>query len=145
VEAVRFDRLAKTLDAALTRRRALGGLLGLGLTGAHGVERTTAKPKPKHCKNAKSGGHCTSYLICGDRQATCDIRAGTGCSCVLTVEGCLACIDENECGPLCTSSAECEAIDDFGPGSVCEQQPGGSCCPETTGVPGSRCLRPCPA
>jgi hypothetical protein len=142
MDAVRFDRLTKCLEVALTRRRALGGLLGLGLTSAHGVERATAKPKPKHCKNATSGGHCTSYLICHVRQATCDIRSGTGCSCVLTVEGCLACTNENICGPLCTSSAQCEAL--LGPGAVCEQQPGGGCCPETTGVPGPHCALPCP-
>jgi hypothetical protein len=142
MDAVRFDRLTKSLDAALTRRRALGGLLGLGLTGGSGVERATAKPKPKACKHAPSG-HCKTYHICGGNAATCDPGPGIACDCALTVEGCIACINDtvgqecHETDPPCASSAECESRPGFGPGSVC-QAPGSGCC-------GQVCLRPCPS
>jgi hypothetical protein len=56
VDVGRFDRLARTLGAASTRRRALTGLLGLGLAGLHGAERVMAKKKPKPCKKAKDCG-----------------------------------------------------------------------------------------
>ena len=143
MDAVRFDRLAKSLGSALTRRCALGGLLGLGLTGGSGVERATAKPKPNHCKNTTSA-QCKTYHICGVRGATCDPGVlGTVCECVLTVEGCIACVNDTvgqEChttDPACTSSEECELRPGFGPGSVCGE-PNFGCC-------GQVCLRPCPA
>lgn len=79
-----------------------------------------------------SAGVCTDHLICGEKQVHCDPGPGSGCSCTLSVEGCFACINENFCGPACTSSAECEAS--LGTGAIC-QRLGTGCCGQTCAWP----------
>jgi hypothetical protein len=88
--------------------------------------------RPKDCPETR----CKNHMVCGVKSVHCDVGPGTGCSCVLSVEGCRACIDENVCGPGCTSSAECVALEGYGPGAVC-QHPDSGCC-------GRTCLKPCP-
>jgi hypothetical protein len=124
----------KTLISGTNRRRVLGVLAG-GLTAALGGRRATvAHHKPNHCAKSRCKGHS----IYGVHFVPCDLGLGTGCMCVLSVEGCRACVDENSCSvndAKCVNSAECEARVAFGPGSVCQQPNSGAC--------EQRCLKPC--
>jgi hypothetical protein len=85
--------------------------------------------KPKDCPETR----CKNYSVDGVRFVPCDIGPGTGCMCVLTVEGCRACIDENVCGPACVSTADCGSFD---PGAVCQMANSGDCL--------QACMKPCP-
>jgi hypothetical protein len=86
--------------------------------------------KPKNCPQTR----CKRYSVDVVRSVHCDLGPGTGCMCVRSVEGCLACIDENDCFAPCNSSAECEAS--LGPGAVCQMPNSGDCL--------RACMKPCP-
>jgi hypothetical protein len=86
--------------------------------------------KPKDCAQTR----CKNYSVVGVRTVHCDLGPGTGCMCVLTVEGCLACIDENVCFDACTNSAEC--VTSLGAGAVCLHPDTNQC--------GLQCIKPCP-
>src|SRR5215212_5638936 len=103
MNARQFDGLAETISSAANRRGVLG-LLGGGVVAAlrgRGVAR--AHHKPGHCPKSRCKGRVPSEGACEH----CDLAPGTGCSCVLSVEGCQTCVDENTCGVPCQSSAEC--------------------------------------
>jgi hypothetical protein len=63
MDAARFDSLAKTFTAALTRRRALTGLIGAGFSTLLRVPHGAAKPKDKD-KPCKKDKHCTAGQRC---------------------------------------------------------------------------------
>jgi hypothetical protein len=92
-------------------------------------EGTIFSPRTCRCETAAAG--CTFAYECGGAVPFCGSGAET-CLCTASVEGPVIC-GGNNCGPSCTSSAECEAI--FGPGAVC-QAPGTGCC-------GQRCIPAC--
>jgi hypothetical protein len=106
VDAAQFDRLAKMLCAASTRRRTLAGLLGLGLAGLRESQHVMAKTKPKKPKRCKKStcptGCCAlsecvigAFDTCGTgggacidchhapglhcNTGTCECRPGRGC------------------------------------------------------------------
>ena len=108
----------------------VGGLVAP--LGSRGV--ALAGSKPRYCRKAHPR-RCKGFT-CGDPSKHCDVVSGTGCTCIRSVEGCRACVDENRCGPACTSSAECVALPTFGPGSVCEAEGCGLCA--------LTCMPPCP-
>jgi hypothetical protein len=86
--------------------------------------------KPKDCPETR----CKNYSVSGVKTVTCDLGPGTGCMCVLTVEGCRACIDENACFNACTNSSEC--VTSLGHGAVCLHPDPNRC--------GLQCIKPCP-
>ena len=89
-----FDSLAKTFGAASTRRRALAGLLGLGLARLHEAERVMAKntpKKPKRCKKSTCATGCCAlgtcvigeYDVCGtggEECISCSAAVGLHCN-----------------------------------------------------------------
>jgi hypothetical protein len=85
--------------------------------------------KPKNCPQTR----CKNYSVDEVRYVACDLGPGTGCMCVRSVEGCLACIDENVCGPACMNTADCVSFD---PGAVCQMPNSGDCL--------RACMKPCP-
>jgi hypothetical protein len=130
MNARQFDGLAKTLSSGAHRRRVLGGLVGGVVAALGGPGGALTDHKPGHCHHPKAGRCRTDLTICGETPVHCDVVSGTGCSCILSVEGCPACVNENDCGPACTSSDECER------GFICEALGCGRC--ELT------CMPPCP-
>ena len=86
---------------------------------------------PFTCRCETSAAGCSFPYRCGGSIPFCGSGAQT-CLCTASVEGPVIC-GGNNCGPACTSSAECETI--FGPGAVC-QAPGTGCC-------GQACIPPC--
>jgi hypothetical protein len=85
--------------------------------------------KPKDCPATRCKNRSV-YLV---HFVDCTPVPGFGCMCVQTVEGCLACIDENVCGPACTRTTDCAS---FAPGAVCQRPDSGAC--------GRTCMKPCP-
>lgn len=131
MNALQFDDIVKALETGAHRRGVLGGLMG-GVLAVLGARRgTLAHHKPGHC--AKSDRCKGRGRICRGAAVHCDAGPGTGCSCILSVEGCPSCVDENTCGPSCASSEDCAT---YGPGAVCEAPGCGNC--ELT------CMLPCP-
>jgi hypothetical protein len=114
MDPLRFDSLAKTFGAASTRRRALAGLLGLGLAGLHGSERLVAKKKPKKPKRCKKSTCATGCCALG----TCVVGEFEVCG--TNGEACISCRDA--VGLSCTLGR-------------CECRPGRGCCIRDKTVP----------
>jgi hypothetical protein len=164
VDAVQFDRLAKTLGSGTTRRRVLGVLAGGLVVAREGRQATIAAQcakagqKPKDTKKECCLGlievegrcqepslptcpvvdaqtnHCMAIPNCGS------VSGGVhSCRCLLDIFDQPACTGATSCAP-CTSHEDCEAIGgSFGQGAVCVP-PGPTCCPAGQNV----CMAACP-
>jgi hypothetical protein len=149
MDAARFDSLAKTFTAALTRRRALTGLIGAGFSALLRVPHGAAKPKDKD-KPCKKDKHCTAGQRCcagacvdlqtdpkncgrcGNDCSTCHSCGGECCAgvCGLCFAAGQVCCDGSYCAPLSPTMDTCEICGHpCAPDEVC-------CGPSTCSVDG---------
>jgi hypothetical protein len=77
---------------------------------------------------------CPPNLICGVLQQPCGSDASGVCSSVRSVEANSCICGNDDCGPGCTSDADCQS---YASGSIC-QAPGTGCCQQA-------CIAPCGA
>jgi hypothetical protein len=166
MHASAFDRLARTLFHATSRRAALATLFTTaGATlGLAGTQRATAQECLDNGERCHTGDECCSGLckrrnngkkVCmrADNQGICTIErnscagsslnCGTGssgdCFCFVTASGRSFCGDaviQSE-GCGCTSNKQCERL--IGKGTKCIQYAGCANCLSAT-----NCMAPCP-
>jgi hypothetical protein len=77
---------------------------------------------------------CPPNLVCGVQQQPCGNDDSGVCSSVRSVQANSCICGNDDCGPGCTSDADCQS---YAPGSIC-QAPGTGCC-------GQVCIAPCGA
>ena len=121
MDAERFDRLARSVTSARSRR----GMLGLLGSGALAIGVGMARPQPAE-------GRCRRATNCGkDRYPRC--QHTPQCYRLKNVDtGSCACVTVTKCGAPCTTSADCGSdLCVFGKG----------CCNDT----GMFCAPPCPS
>jgi hypothetical protein len=93
LDAKRFDALACLVDAAVSRRAAMGGLLGLGLAGVvprlSSEQVASARKKKKKCKGGKKkcGKKCCLPETCFDG-ACCPADRACGEVCCASSQVC---------------------------------------------------------
>jgi hypothetical protein len=132
MDAERFDRVAKSLAAMLSRRRLVGGLaavaavgstpLGAGRAGAQGIpglpdgsEVTTQATDPR-CR----GERAINNVACPRNRCT----DSPGCFCTETVRGNKKCVSLRDA--RCPARAQCNRNTDCGSGEACVKV--GGCC-----------------
>jgi len=108
MDGSRFDTLSRELAARLTRRRAVAGMLGLGVgafVGADGAEAArTCRLLGNKC--IRSSQCCSGFC---DQRRTTPRSQRNRCSCevVGTEENCLACGDTCASGETCCGGIGC--------------------------------------
>jgi len=137
MERERFDRLAKTIGAAPSRRRLLGLAASSVLT-AVGLRPNEAKAKRKRCHVEAGDGRCLHEVcvIHCKNPGGCDNhkdplpRCGPSrleCGCVELLSGESACVGPRHPKELCQED-RCNSNRDCPIGRVCARVPG--CCPD---------------
>jgi hypothetical protein len=141
MEQTRFDRLARSLGEAPTRRRLLGvaasaALAGVGLHIGE-TEAKTKKKGRKRCHIEAGKGVCVHQMCAiSCKNATgCD-QSGKlpqcgpnvfDCGCAKLLNGNTACVIPRQAADLCAQPA-CQSNQDCNSGSACVKVPG--CCPD---------------
>ena len=147
MERERFDRLARTIGAAPSRRRLLGLAFSSALA-AVGWRANEAKAKRKRCHVEAGDGRChhgSCVIHCkepggcdspGGLLPSCD-RNGFSCSCVKLLSGKSACVGPKSTADLCNQTP-CTSNKNCVNGNVCALVPG--CC---AGGPTQVCVFTC--
>ena len=146
MESTRFDRLARSIGEAPSRRRLLATAASATLAAAGlRANETVAKKKKKgrkRCKIEAGSGRCI-HGVCAiscDNPGGCSAQLGNlpkcgpnnlDCGCAKLLNGNTACVGPRGGADLCARTP-CQSNKDCVSGNACVKIPG--CCPDRTQV-----------